>query len=195
MVDNFEDIADMMNFHSDDDFYFIQIIQRRKENPDMEKGSRAIKNYIIRSYEQLELYRPDIIAFCNHFNARATIRLNKRSFKQCAFKTLSAMADNVSNEDYRPADKVYSQIMGKYAADPDKKWIIDIDDMEDDHPEVSKILEVISTYEPVGDKLHRIIKSKTGCHLVTRPFNLKSFKDDYPKIDVMKDGISNIYIP
>lgn len=195
MTDNFEQIKSMLTFDSPDDFYFIQIIQRRKENPTMEKNSRALKNYLINSTEKLDLYKPDIIALCNHFNARATIRLNRRSYKECAFKTLSAMAENLANEDYRPADKVYAQVMGTYANDPDKKWFLDMDDILPDNPINQEVIKFLETIEPFGPKYVTIIPSRTGCHLVTKPFNVKKFSDAYPKIEVQKDAPTNIYIP
>lgn len=195
MLDNFDRMKELLNFESDDDFYFMQLIQRRKENPEMNKNSRALKNYIIRSVEQLELYKPDIIALCNHFNARATIRVNRRSFKQCAFETLAELARNLSVEDYRPVDKVYAQVMGKHHSDPVKKWILDVDDILCDDPRIEEISQFIESLQPEGNKVVAVMPSRTGSHLITTGFNPMEFKKKYPEIEIIKDSPTNIYIP
>ena len=51
MIDNFDLIKTMLKFESEDDFYFAQIIQRKKDNPNGVNGSnnssRLIKAYYI----------------------------------------------------------------------------------------------------------------------------------------------------
>ena len=195
MLDNFDRMKTVLQFDSDDDFYFMQLIQRRKENPDMNKDSRALKTYLIRSLEQLELYKPDIIAMCNHFNARATVRVNRRSFKQCAFETLAMLAKNLGVEDYCPADKVYNSVMGKYHAEPKKRWILDVDDILPDDPRIEELIQFIDPLQPVGDKVVAIIPSRTGTHLVTRGFNPLEFRKVHPEIVIIDDGPTNVYIP
>ena len=37
LVDNFDKVAKMLEFNSDDDFYFVQIIKRFKDNPNDDK--------------------------------------------------------------------------------------------------------------------------------------------------------------
>jgi hypothetical protein len=195
MVDNFELIKPLLSFDSPDDFYFMQLIQRRKENPEMEKNSRAVKNWLIHSMDQLDKYKPDIISLANHFNARATIRLNKRSYKQCAFESLALLAKNLSIADYTPVDKLYSSVMGSFHADKEKKWLLDADDITIDSPIVAEIAEFIRQLQPVGDKLVAVIPSRSGCHVITRPFNPQTFIKAYPKIEIQKDTPTNIYIP
>ena len=195
MVDNFNLIKPLLSFDSPDDFYFMQLIQRRKENPSMQKNSRAVKNWLIRSVEQLEDYKSDIVSFAEHFNARATIRLNKRSYKQCAFETLSALAKNLSVDDFTPVDKVYASVMGSFHADKNKKWFLDADDIAPDSQTVTDIANFIRDLQPVGDKLVAVIPSRSGCHVITKPFNPQTFVKEFPKICIQKDTPTNIYIP
>lgn len=195
MLNNFDRMKSFLQFDSEDDFYFMQLIQRRKENPKMNKNSRALKSYAIRSMEQMELYKPDIIALCDHFNARATIRVNRRSFKQCAFDTLRELAGNLAVEDYRPVDKVYTQVMGKSHKDPKKKWILDVDDILHDDPRIGEISQFIEGLQPEGNKVVAVIPSRSGSHIITTGFNPLEFKKKYPEIEIIKDGPTNIYIP
>ena len=47
IVDNFEQIRGLLKFDSDDDFYFVELLQRKKDNPDFGSNNRLIKYYYI----------------------------------------------------------------------------------------------------------------------------------------------------
>ena len=74
MINNFDLIKPMLKFESEDDFYFIQILQRKKDNPEGVNGSnnssRLVKGYYIKSIEHLDAFKDEMIFFANHFNAR-----------------------------------------------------------------------------------------------------------------------------
>jgi hypothetical protein len=60
MVNNLELIKPLLKFESDDDYYFLQILQRKKDNADLDKrlmgnnnSARLIKGYYIKSVEHL----------------------------------------------------------------------------------------------------------------------------------------------
>ena len=53
MIDCINHIKDLLVFESADDFYFLQILQRKKENPQLGSNSRVIKNYYITSTQYL----------------------------------------------------------------------------------------------------------------------------------------------
>ncbi len=78
MIDNFDTLIPFLKFESPDDFYYLQVLQRKKENPELGSNSRVIKNYYIKSAEHLLKLRKEIIQLCENFNARASLRLNKR---------------------------------------------------------------------------------------------------------------------
>lgn len=59
MIDNIELILPFLKFESKDDFYYLQILQRKKENPQLGSNSRVIKNYYISSQEFNKIY-PEI---------------------------------------------------------------------------------------------------------------------------------------
>jgi len=88
MIDNMDLCLPFLKFNTEDDFYYLQILQRRKEHADLSKNSRVIKNYYIRNLEYLMKRYDTIKDICNYFNARAMLRLNKRSFKKVAFRTM-----------------------------------------------------------------------------------------------------------
>ena len=73
-VDNFDLVSKLMNFNSDDDFYFVEIIKRKKDNPnDAFKYRQFITYYWITSTSQLQSLKQEIIDVCKTNNARAYI--------------------------------------------------------------------------------------------------------------------------
>lgn len=193
MTDNLKLIIPFLKFETDDDFYYLQVLQRKKENEDLKSNSRVIKNYYITSVNQLEERYDEITTLCNIFNARAMIRLNKRSFKNIAFKTLTNIANTMANGEYSFIKKSYDRACGLGHNDPSKKWVLDYDSFSIN--ELSDMLTYIKTIEPLGRKELAIIPSKNGYHIITNPFNLQRFKQDFNDIDVHKDNPTNLYIP
>jgi len=204
MVNNLELIKPLLEFKSNDDFYYLQILQRKKDpNPiglptGSNNNARTIKNYYISNLEYLDKKMPEIIALCNLFNARASIRLNKRSYEKVAYRTLQKVAGILANGEHSHLKTAYSKACGHgHNAGSNKNWIIDIDDFEE--PEQSKWLNDLQDYindcRPEGNKILSKIPTKSGIHLITKPFDLQKFKNDYRDIDIHKDNPTNLYIP
>lgn len=200
MIDNLELIKPLLEFKSPNDFYYLQILQRKKENSELGSNSRVIKNYYIKSIEHLELRYQEIKDLCILFNARASIRLNRRSFEKVAFKTLQNIANSMSNKEYSFINKSYDRAcgLGHNDKNKNKSWIIDID--KNELPFVDLIIESFQIVEPIGDKLITKIPSKTGIHLITKPFNVLEFTNNLKKhvdihLDIQKDNPTNLFIP
>jgi len=195
MIDNFEQISKLLTFNSDDEFYFVQIIQRKKDNKGV-KGSnnknRLMKAYYITSVQKLLDLEEEMIHFANYFNARVGINLNKRSFEKTAYNTLLKIANQMQNRDFKSVRTSYNSACGIHNAVDDKLWILDIDDLEFD---VKKLEEKINKLEPLGNKCITVIPSRSGFHLITKPFNLSMFYIQYPDIEVHKNNPTNLYIP
>lgn len=89
LIDNFDKVAQLMEFNSDDDFYFVQIIKRFKDNPNDDKTQGnyhggawyPFKGIRVRSAQELLALKPQIIQQCDSNNARAYITVNTRSMK------------------------------------------------------------------------------------------------------------------
>ena len=70
---------------------------------------------------------------------------------------------------------VFDSVAGEIHSDPDKKWIIDIDDVQNaDEELVHKLREL--QMEGKREPMIEILPTKNGVHLISRPFNLKKFK-------------------
>lgn len=201
-VDNFKLIKPLLTFDSKDDFYFLQILQRKKDHKDGNKvngtnnNSRLIKAYYINSVDYLDFITNEVIYLCELFNARAGINLNKRSYKKMALQHLKKVTDQILNEDYIKASKAYTSVCGSYNHDTDKKWILDIDDerkLNDNHKKMIKFIE--DECQPEGNKFISAIPSKSGIHIIMKPFNVNTFNQKYPNIEIHKNNPTNLYIP
>lgn len=193
MIDNINKIIGLLDFESKDDFYYLQILQRKKENPQLGSNSRVIKNYYITSKEYLITHYDEIKTLCNIFNARASIRLNRRSFRQVAYKNMVKIANTMNNEDYKSIRNSFDRACGLLHNDKNKTWIVDID--LEDFKNTKELECYINKLEPIGNKVICKIPSKTGIHLITKPFRLDCFKQKYPLIDIHKDNPTNLFIP
>jgi hypothetical protein len=199
MINNFEQIKELLDWRSEDDFYFIQILQRKKDHKEgkingSNNNSRLIKAYYLKSIEHLEFLTPEIIQLCEVFNARAGINLNRRSFKKMQLQHQKKCIDQQLNGTYNKVHKAYNTVVGAFNHDSDKKWIIDIDEPYDEN-EVRGMVEMLKNYQPLGPKMICKIPSKSGYHLITKSFNIKQAKEDFPGLDIHKNNPTNLYIP
>jgi len=198
MIDNFDDIKKLMSFDSKEDFYYVQILKRRKDNPDMDKDTAVIRDYYINSFEYFDNKKERMIEYAEKYNARVTIRLNKRSYKKLATKMTKDIMDVIDSENYHRLSKVFSSCAGRYAAESDTKWIIDIDkeNLEDPMFNLDTLKADLENYKPIDvTKYVTEVKSNSGIHLIVRPFNISGFRGDYSGIEVKKDEPTNLYIP
>lgn len=186
VIDNFERIQPLLEFRDEDDFYFLQILKRKKENPDIGSNSYVLRTYCIRSEEQLEDKKNEIIDLCKTHNARAYINLNRRSFEKAAFHTLKKISDIIMNKDYKSVRNAYESVCGLYHNEPNKKWIVDLDHCSEDEPYVESMIDDIAKLD---GSLYAIIPTKNGVHLITTPFRLDHFHSIYGSaIDIHKDN-------
>lgn len=218
MINNSEIIKQFLSFTDKDDFYFLQIFKRRKDNPDLKKDQIVINNFYINSVDDYLEKLSFIIRLCNVENARAYIWLNKRNYKKLAPHLLSRVAVIAFTENCKSLSNTFNSIASEFHAETDKKWIVDVDydkfvdyNKFEENPQnaaeeiINKIgfrplivdpqviidLQIKAKREPMIIQ----IPTKNGFHFITHPFNLKLFKEQYPKIDVHKDNPSLLYCP
>lgn len=194
MINIIEQIKPLLSFETNDDYYFLQILRRKKDNPDNESNSTIIKSYYIKNIEYLEKKYDEIIKLCDMFNARASLRLNKRSFRKTSLMAMEIMLKNGIMEGWEFSRRAYDSAAGKHHNDKNKKWIVDIDN-NPSYDTINEFKSFISECEPIGNKIIDILKTKSGAHIITKPFNTKKFCDKFPGIDIHKDNPVNLYIP
>lgn len=202
MVNNFEVIKPLLVFPNDQTFYFVQILQRKKDHPPgtrlggSNNNARLIKAYYITSQEHLDIHTEEIVKLCEVFNARACINLNPRNFEKAAFKLLEKIAHQMMNRDFYGIRKSYDSVLGDYHKEMDKRWLVDID-VKDLNVvnEIQTYIERIQEIDGLNRKTLACIETKSGYHLITHPFNMEKFSKDYRGFDVHKNNPTALYIP
>ena len=144
-IDNFPMVKKLMNFQSDDDFYFVEIIKRKKDNPNEAFHYRQfITYYWIRSTQELESLKNEIINTCEENNARAYIYMNPRQ---------ASVVNNyaqVLKKKYQQRGKGYGKYRGheiEVASGQHKDW--------DSRP--ISFLDIDSTDQSIFDKVHKVL--------------------------------------
>ncbi|MHA1694109.1 MAG: hypothetical protein ACTSUG_02530 [Candidatus Helarchaeota archaeon] len=193
MIDVYDKIKPLLKFEKENDFYFLQVLKRKKDNPKIKSNGRLIKSYYIRSIEYLEKHYEEIKKLCDFFNARATLRLNVRNYKKVAEIFIQKNIYNYTINNYKQMSKSYSQAAGLNHSK--RTFLIDIDDKDKhDIKEIKEVLKKVRPYEV--EKIIIELPTKNGIHLITRSFDLRIFKLLYKKnIDIHKDNPINLYIP
>jgi hypothetical protein len=196
MVNNLELIKTLLDFTSDDDFYFVQIIQRKKDNPETRwtnNSARIVKAYYIRSVEQLDKQFSEMKLLADTYNARVGINLNKRSFERTALHMLKKVTDQILNKDFASVRRAYNSVCGEYSIG-DRIWLIDVDNIDGVPVEDTPLIEFITCQQPEGDKVLGKIPTKNGYHLITKPFNTILWRMSYEH-QIHKNNPTILYIP
>jgi hypothetical protein len=196
LMDNFQIIASILRQKdmTEDNFFFLQILKRKKDNPEMDVHVMNLDNFFLKNVEDLFRKEARIKELCDKNNARAYIRLNKRSKKQVALQTLKLIAENVASENYE-IKNCHLSVCGQFHADENKSWVVDVDgDIDNSYLDgVYLVIDRLIRETGRTPSVHTV-PTKNGRHIITQPFNLKLFKDIY-SIDVHKDNPTLLYCP
>lgn len=208
MVDNFELISPLLNYAVESWSYFLCQVIRRKKDSNSKDG--LIKSYIIRSKEELLNKREEIITLCETFKARAYISLSRKSLIKLQKTLLKEFAEDNLYESYPDPVKRFQRCAAIVKADI-PRWIVDIDEpflnkkddiikalfklWSDDFKHKKMDISVSTLMEVWEEYIYEEIPTKSGIHLITRPFNRKEFYTLFPDIDVHVDNGTVLYIP
>lgn len=140
-IDNFDMAARLLDVQDPDDFHYVQIVKRYKDNTSDDKqngnyhaGAWYLGGYRVHNADELMALKQEIIDKCDQNNARAYITVNKRSDKE---------TDNfikIYRKKYNPKDPRYihaDEIIPSQAKDgPNwvgqrKRLIVDVDVPQD----------------------------------------------------------------
>jgi hypothetical protein len=196
MLDNINLITPLLNFSDPGDFYMLYVFKRKKDQPvderDNHQSVRTIKSYTISSIDYLNKRYPEIKELCEMFKARAYIHIQKQNHRDVSLNMMVALAERIQsgNHDQRG---LFDSVVGQMKT-YEKRWIVDIDNKDENF--AREIQEFINTQcRPFGMKIEANIPTKNGHHLITARFDVKTFSDKYPEIDVQKKNPTLIYLP
>ena len=188
MTDNFERYRDLIrltgglpddNSQCDlDKYYVIELIRRGKDNPDMNAANYHFRNYYIYSWKDLDKYEQEIKSLCGLLNLRAYCSVNYKKMSQVALDTLAESARRIASHDYRKFYTIFESCSGKYVDRGNSMWIVDVDDVK--FEDVKPLIDYINSMKS-GHNLNVIyyMPTRSGVHLITHPFNLQQFNDEW----------------
>lgn len=197
MINNRKLIEPLLDFPHKDIFYFVQVLQRKKDHSELGNNSRLIKAYFINSIEKLNKQWDEMIKLAEVFDARVMINLNPRNYRKAGFHLLQKIANSMSNDDFYNLHKAYTSVCGEYHSEIDKRWLIDID--KEDLDKVEEIEKfIVYLQSQITNKPYKIIAkipSKSGIHIITNPFNKFMFGESFPNIEIHCNNPCNLYLP
>lgn len=213
MVDNFNTIKQLITFddsevgisldQDNDAFCQVQLIKRKKDNPTMKGDYSVFKRYQIDKLSDLDKYYDEIVTLCNNFNLRAYFDVSRKSYKQVTLDSLVELSQRVANNDFKKVHSIIDSCTSKYANSSHKRWVVDIDDCDSDTLSLDELFEfyteIISTKCRPGHTAIGKVPTKSGLHLITKPFDLQTFSQliheagiNKPIDELVKKKISTI---
>jgi hypothetical protein len=196
MIDNFKQIRELLKFNDPNDYYFIEVLKRRKDNPRLLVNSRFIKDYYIFSIEDFDNAKDEILCTCEVYHARAYIRLNIRNSYKTAIYSLQKLADCIASNNTRASIRLCRKSSSEQHADSNPTYLVDIDNLVDLNFAKSIITDLHNTVHGMVD--HGIlaeIQTPNGVHLITKPFEIEKFIASCPTVPVFKDAPTVLYSP
>jgi len=196
MIDNIEHIKKLLNFEEKGDFYMLYVLKRKKDQPEGERDNhqsvRTIKSYCVDSIEYLEKRYDEIKQLCEMFKARAYIHVQKQNHRDVSLNMMVALAQRIQDGNHKQQG-LFDSVVGQLKT-YEKRWIVDIDTKDEE------IVEEVATFintkcRPIQDKICSIIPTKNGYHLITDRFDIITFFEKYPAIDVQKKNPSLLFLP
>lgn len=161
------------------EFYFIQVIERHKDNPDKSwlngwNSCRVVKSFSIRNQDQLDKYRERIIEYSSTHNARVYIHPSRRSNNVIATMMIKMLSEYLL-ESKHSLHRLYESACGT-SKGVTKLWIIDCDWINMD--EVNLVCDHINSYNP-WRSVEYVLPTVNGFHIITKPFDCIEFSKKY----------------
>ena len=203
MIDNIKIIKTLLNFEKEGDFYMLYVFKRKKDQPEGERDNhqsvRTIKTYCVDSVEYLEKRYDEIKQLCEIFNARAYIHVQKQNHSDVSLDMMVSLAERIKNG-VKNQKGLFDSVVGQIRTN-EKRWVIDIDNVSIDGFSHDKYYISMREYinelqlEAGKEQGMTFIKTKSGFHIITQPFNVMKFKEKYPDVDIQKKNPTVLYIP
>ena len=203
MIDNLNIIKTLLNFEKEGDFYMLYVFKRKKDQPEGERDNhqsvRTIKTYCVNSVEYLEKRYGEIKQLCEMFNARAYIHVQKQNHSDVSLDMMMSLAERIKNGVHNQKG-LFDSVVGQIKTN-EKRWVIDIDNVSIDSFNHDSYYISMREYinelqlEAKKEQGMTFVKTKSGIHIITQPFNVMKFKERYPDIDIQKKNPTVLYVP
>lgn len=188
-IDNINTLLPILTWENKDNFYFIQVIKRRKDNPGLRRDMKRISEYFIYSEGELLGTYSQIKAEADLNNARVYMHLRPRNAPRVAIKTINFITEYIASNAHKSAKKAYTRACGKNPVENIKIFMIDAD------VDMDKAMDIKVWLGLTGAVILAVLPTVTGYHFITRPFRLDTFCKAFPGIKVYKDSPTLLYAP
>ena len=201
VIDNFDRIRDHLEFNNKNEFYYVQVIQRKKdkgnEHVRVRSGYRKIKSFYIYSKEEFDDLKGRIIELCEANNARAYINPNVRNAQEVALQCIQKYAELVQNNNAFMGNNIWESCCGSTRARGYKAlWIVDVDTKE--IKVLAKILRIIHSCNRAEGFTEYIIPTVNGYHIICNGFDTRHYLHclrtyGIDKVDIHKNNPTLLY--
>ena len=211
MTDNFKRYKEFINLCGGlpetnekgnlDKYYVIELMRRGKDNPELPAANYHFRNYYIYSWKDLDKYEEEIKGLCNLLNLRAYCSVNYKLMSQVALDTMAESARRLAAHDYKKFYAIFESCSGKFVDKGNNLWVVDIDEV-DENLNLQPLNDFINKMESGYDNnIVYTMPTRSGMHLITRPFNLQRFNNEwneylddlYGKVDVKKNHLTLLF--
>lgn len=197
MVDNFNIFSSWFeNLTDQGDFFFVQVIQRKKEC-NIGSNNNIIKDYYFFNKETFLSKKEEITTLCKAFNARAYFWINPRNCKQVQYEVIREALEAIECNS-KKLFKCVSKAIGKRRNTNYKPlWILDFDTK--DTKLITKYLDIAMGCKHAGSGLvFNLVPTVNGFHAITKGFDLNEFSKkldeiNLESIDIHKDNPTVLY--
>lgn len=199
MIDNFKLINEILEYNDlnkdTDVYYHLQIIKRKKDIPGLGSNNVLLKAIIIDNEHPLDHFKEDIISLCEYYQARAYINIAPKSKKKTAIHMLRDLADCFEKGDFNYIKRLWNTAAGTVPA-LQKRWIVDCDWSDKFNQAcLEHVIKIVNNSMPEGDNVIAKIPTLNGVHLITKSFDSRLLKSEYPDIDIHKNNPTVLYVP
>lgn len=176
-IDNFDKVANVLNLSDPDEFYFVQIIRRQKDNPHAGvKYAEYPKHWNVRTGSELQAIKDEVKSICNTYNARAYIRLNPRKKSMANARAQEIIKQSLKHKQKITYDEAFAMASGHSfkTRQHTKDFPVTMIDIDTTDPKVHKQvldqlkkagINILLTYETLNGGLHIVMPNRDACKL------------------------------
>lgn len=197
MIDNFNILSKwFINLIDSRDFFFVQVIQRRKDCK-IDTNYNVIKDYYFFNEETFLSKKKEITTLCKAFNARAYFWVNPRNCKEVQYELIRETLKAIEVGSYKLFSNLSKAIGHKRSSNFKSIWILDFDTKDTEL--ITKYLDIAMGCKHAGSSLvFDLIPTVNGYHALTKGFDLKQFNQQLAiakldNIDIHKDNPTVLY--
>lgn len=189
-LDNREKVRNLLRFGKDT-YYYLQILQRKKENPELALSEIKRWRLFITSPSVLDRADSYIEFLCKNLNARAYISVVPRNLEKYCKETAKEYINHLCTDEYSQVFRIGDRVA---LSDKTVKWrgvipcsrtLLDFDMKSLEKEDARRFLE-----EEGKIKVEEIIPTKNGFHVICENHNTKT---KFPDAETRSNGDVTVY--